>query len=73
MGNPKYMVFISESYFTERYGNQWLEMIPSMKKKLREEVTNEIDDHLGGIKKANSQLIDKAGNWVLGIEVEEIK
>jgi len=75
--NLKYMVYISEEYFTRMYLNEWNDYTPEKKKLLRDQLTQAIDDHLSGNKNAGKSIQsvvfkDINGEWVKGIEVTAI-
>lgn len=75
--NLKYIVYISDQYFENEYGDDWAETFkPEEKQKIREELINAIDDHLSGNSSAGRSLYSKKyktdEGWVKGIEVEPI-
>jgi len=75
--NIKYLVKISEEYFTRTYGDDWKKFTVDKKIELRKQLTNDIDEHLAGNKNAGKSIQvtvfkDKNNTWVDGISVEEI-
>lgn len=72
--NIKYMVYISEEYFTRTYGTDWASFSLDDKKKIRQQLSDAIDAHLSGNDNAGKSLQvtvfkDREGKWVKGIEV----
>lgn len=72
--NIKYMVYISEEYFSKKYEQDWLDFTPEKKEELRNELANAIDEHLSGNTNAGKSIQsivfkDSSGEWVKGIEV----
>jgi hypothetical protein len=76
--NLKYIVYISDLYFENEYGDDWEEKFDVKKRqKIREELISAIDDHLSGNTSAGRSMYSKKyktadGEWVKGIEVEAI-
>ncbi len=75
--NLKFIVYVSEEYFTRLYRDEWDEFLPDRKKELREQLTNAINDHLSGNKSAGKSIgvmkyLTEDGNWEKGIEIEAI-
>jgi hypothetical protein len=75
--NIKFVVHISEEYFTRTYGGDWLTYEPEKRKEIRDQLTEAIDSHLSGNKNAGKSIQsvtykDANGNWVNGIQVEAI-
>lgn len=73
----KYVVHISEEYFTRTYGTDWEDFKPEQKTEIRKALATAIDDHLSGNDNAGKSIQsvvykDINGNWVKGIEVEAI-
>lgn len=73
----KYVVHISEEYFTRTYGEDWRTFEPEQRKKIREDLADAIDEHLAGNDNAGKSIQsvtyrDVNGNWVDGIKVEAI-
>lgn len=72
--NIKYMVYISEEYFTRMYKGEWEDYSPEKKKEMRDQLSDAIDEHLSGNKKAGKSIQsvvykDMNDQWVKGIEV----
>jgi len=75
--NIKFIVHISEEYFTRTYQDEWQDYKPEKKKEIRDQLTEAIDKHLSGSKNSGKSIQsvtykDIAGNWVKGIEVDSI-
>lgn len=75
--NLKFMVYISEEYFTRTYGADWNDYTPDKKKVIRDQLTEAIDEHLSGSKNAGKSIQsvvykDANGEWVKGIDVTPI-
>lgn len=75
--NLNFIVNISEEYFTRTYGSDWEDFKPDKKQEIRKALATAIDDHLSGNKNAGKSIQsvtykDTNGNWVKGIEVDQI-
>lgn len=72
--NIKFMVYISEEYFTRTYGDDWQKFTLEKKTELRKSLADSIDEHLAGNDNAGKSIQttvfkDREGKWVKGIEV----
>ncbi len=72
--NIKFMVYISEEYFTRTYGDDWQKFTIEKKTELRKALADSIDEHLSGNENAGKSIQttvfkDREGKWVKGIEV----
>jgi len=76
--NIKYMVYISDEYFTKTYAGEWEKYSLDKKTQIRKQLADAIDDHLAGNKNAGKSIQstvfkDREGKWVKGIEVVPLK
>lgn len=77
--NIKYLVHVSDEYFSHKYGQQtWLGFGADKQDELRKELVEAIDTQLSGNKAGGRSLIspffrDKNGNEVKGIQIEIIE
>ena len=75
--NIKFMVYISQDYFKDEYGDDWddKDKYPLEKKKeIQKALVTAIDKHLSGNEASgrsmySRKIMDMQGNWVNGIEV----
>lgn len=75
--NIKYLVKISEEYFLRTYEDDWQSFTPEKKMEIKKKLTGDIDLYLSGNENAGKSLQttvfkDKDGEWVTGIDIEEI-
>ena len=75
--NIKYVIYISDQYFKDEYGDDWEEFQAEQRQKKKEELIVAIDDHLLGNESSGRSLYSKKiktpdGTWVKGIEIEPI-
>lgn len=75
--NIKYVVYISDKYFEDEYGDDWEEFDSDRRKKIKEDLITAIDDHLSGNESSGRSLFSKKikdaeGNLVKAIEIEAI-
>jgi hypothetical protein len=75
--NIKYVVYISDQYFADEYGDDWEEYDVAKKKKIKEELITAIDEHLSGNESAGRTLFSKKirdanGDFIKAIEIEPI-
>lgn len=76
--NIKYLVKVSEQYFLKTYKEEWHDFSTEEKQQKRKALADAIDDHLAGNKNAGKSLMvtkfydENSGQWVDGIELEEI-
>ncbi|MCC4228381.1 hypothetical protein [Zunongwangia profunda] len=76
--NVKYMVYISDEYFTRTYADEWEKFDTNKKLEIRKNLKDAIDAHLAGNKNAGKSIQttvfkDREGKWVKGIEVVPLK
>lgn len=72
--NIKFMVYISDEYFTRTYGVEWEKYTIDKKTEIRKNLSDSIDEHMSGNDKAGKSIQttvfkDREGKWVKGIEV----
>jgi hypothetical protein len=70
----KYIIYVAEDYFENRYKGDWDEFTPEQREEKRKEMSNDINSHLTGNKAGGRSLKspvykDKNDQWVKGIEV----
>ena len=75
--NVKYVVYISDIYFEDEYGDDWEEFGIDKRKKIKEELISAIDNHLSGNESSGRSIYSKKikdidGNLVKAIEIEPI-
>ena len=75
--NIKYVIYISDQYFEDEYGDDWEEFKVETRQTKKEELITAIDDHLSGNESSGRSLYSKKiktpdGDWVKGIEIEPI-
>ena len=75
--NIKYVVYISNRYFEDEYGDDWEEFDVKKRQKIKEDLITAIDDHLSGNESSGRSLYSKKikdadGNFIKAIEIEPI-
>lgn len=72
----KYIVYVADLYFESFYKEEWDDFDADKRQKMREDLSNTIDEYLSGNKAAGKSLvapiIDDNGKWVEGIKVTGI-
>ncbi|MEN9907146.1 MAG: hypothetical protein RLZZ540_287 [Bacteroidota bacterium] len=72
----KYIVYVSDLYFESFYKEEWDDFDADKRQKMREQLSEAIDDHMSGNKASGRSLvapiIEENGKFVEGIKIEPV-